>query len=118
MRSHGAPRTSRSADGGAPSLLNTIRGEHCEGPDAHELFCTSNGIEGATSAIEYEFVVAPRADGDYVERGGNFRALHPEWCRQAVPLPRLEARMRRLNKRLSDKGHVPLILEELIGGRL
>lgn len=56
----------------------------------------------------------------YPERslGVNFREKHREWCRQALPLPLYEERMRLLNLQLEAKGFAILMLEELVGGRL
>ena len=115
----GAPSTSKPADGvGPPTLLNTMRSEHCSQSDANLPFSTANGIEGATSALEWEFVVEPKGGFDYVERGGDFRVRSPELCRVVKPLAVFHGKMRRLNERLAAKGHVPLITEELVGGRL
>ena len=115
----GAPRTSRSGEGGgAPSLLNTMRNDHCAMRDSATPFWTSNGMEDAVSKEEWEFVVAPKRKKEYAERGGDFRSKHSEWCRQALPLPLYEARMARVNDKLQKAGHEPLIKEELVGGRL
>ena len=66
------------------SLLKAMEAEHCTSEDSKQPFDTSNGITGVTSATEWEFVVEPNAAPEhYAERGGNFRAEHPEWCRQA-----------------------------------
>ena len=59
-------------------------------------FDTSNGIEGATSKLEWEFVVAPvieDQDSPYAERGGDFRTAHREWCRKPEPLSVFEKKM-------------------------
>lgn len=118
----GAPRTSKDPNGGdgPPSLLNTMCSEHTALPDAHQSFATSNGIDGATSAAEWEFVVQPNCEHPelYVERGGNFRAEHPEWCRRPAPLAKYERRMQRMNAKLEAIGHVPMQIEEVVGGRL
>lgn len=117
----GAPRTSKDPKkGGRPSLLNTMCSEHCSLPDAHVPFSTSNGMDGATSAMEWEFVLSPNVKSLdlYVERGGDFRTAHPEWCRKPYPLAKFERRMKRLNDKLKAIGHVPMQIEEVVGGRL
>ena len=84
-------------------------------------FATSNGIEGATSKLEWEFVVAPVEDQDsrYAERGGDFRTAHREWCRKPEPLSVYEAKMaREVSPLLEKAGQAPLTLEELVAGRM
>jgi NLR family CARD domain-containing protein 3 len=114
---------------GPPLLLrdtegfNTIREgmrvEHCERADHTMPFSTSNGMEGATSALEWEFVVEPVLNSSrYVERGGDFPQLHPEWCRIAKPLSSFTAAFDERNARLAKGGHVPLAWDELVAGRL
>ena len=64
------------------SLFKAMETEHCAEKDAEVPFDTSNGIKGATSKLEWEFVVAPVVadqDSRYAERGGDFRTLHPDW---------------------------------------
>ena len=104
------------------SLFKAMQTEHCAEKDAEVPFDTSNGIEGATSKLEWEFVVAPVVedpDGRYAERGGDFRTVHPEWCRKAEPLSVYEAKMAdEMNPRLVEAGQAPLTKEELIAGRM
>ena len=58
----GAPRTSKDPiRGGPPSLLNTMRADHCAQPDARLGFRTSNGMEDVTPELEWEFVVVTPA---------------------------------------------------------
>ena len=109
---------SKPAEGGAPSLLNTMKLEHCAMPDSRQPFRTSNGMEGVLSEQEWEFVLAPSQKKEYAERGGDFRAEHPEWCRQALPLGVFELRMAQVNRKLAAKGLAQLIKEEVVGGRL
>ncbi|EOD32716.1 hypothetical protein EMIHUDRAFT_230507 [Emiliania huxleyi CCMP1516] len=104
------------------SLLKAMETEHCTLKDADEPFDTSNGIEGATSKLEWEFVVAPvieDQDSPYAERGGDFRTAHREWCRKPEPLLVYEKKMAdEMNPRLVEAGQAPLIKEELVAGRL
>ena len=102
------------------SLLKAMEAEHCQRPDKDKPFSTSNGIEGATSTREWEFVVNPIAtDPDrYVERGGTFRQEHPGWCRQPIELSVYVGKMEGINKKLVEVGQSELIMEELVAGRL
>ena len=102
------------------SLLKQAEREHCGLKDAELPFDTSNGIQGTTSAREWEFVVSPKTDGaeEYTERGGDFREKNPEWCRKAIPLAFYEEKMRAKNEELKNSGQTELILEELVAGRL
>ncbi|EOD35777.1 hypothetical protein EMIHUDRAFT_467364 [Emiliania huxleyi CCMP1516] len=103
------------------SLFKAMETEHCGEKDADVPFDTSNGIKGATSKLEWEFVVAPveDQDGRYAERGGDFRTAHSEWCRKPEPLPVYEAKMAdEMNPRLEAAGQAPLTKEELVAGRL
>ena len=103
------------------SLLKAMEAEHCTREDSGRPFDTSNGIKGVTSATEWEFVVQPNAaPGHYAERGGNFRAEHPEWCRKPLALSVFEERVRHKNAELKEakQAEVELIEEELVGGRL
>ena len=93
-----------------------MKAEHCEKKDAHLPFDTSNGIKGATSALEWEFITAPTTITNYVERGG-FREKHPDKCRKAGALAIYEEKMRLKNEELTKHGGTPLILEELVAGR-
>ena len=81
------------------SLLKAMEAEHCQRPDHDKPFSTSNGIEGATSALEWEFVVAPDTSSPdrYPERGGTFREEHPGWCRKPEELSVYEREMERMN---------------------
>ena len=101
------------------SLKSAMEAEHCSEKDASLPFSTSNGISGATSILEWQFVWDPRESVGYVERGGAFRDQHPEWCRKPLPLVVYKQKMEvEINPRLVDAGQPELILEELIGGRL
>ncbi|EOD31475.1 hypothetical protein EMIHUDRAFT_231872 [Emiliania huxleyi CCMP1516] len=102
------------------SLLKAMETEHCKEKDADVPFDTSNGIEGVSSRLEWEFVVAPVIeDGRYAERGGDFRTVHPDWCRKPEPLSVYEAKMAdEVNPRLVEAGQAPLTLEELVAGRI
>ena len=102
------------------SLFKAMQMEHCDEKDADVPFKTSNGIEGATPRLEWEFVVAPDTTDPerYVDRGGTFREEHPGWCRKPEPLSVYEARMEGTNEKLVDAGQSPLIKEELVAGRL
>jgi NLR family CARD domain-containing protein 3 len=103
------------------SLLKAMKLEHCQSKDSSLPFDTSNGIKGATSELEWEFVYSPdtSARDRYVERGGNFAEDHPDWCRSAVPLSKYIEKMEiDVNPRLKNVGQPPLIMEELIAGRL
>ena len=100
------------------SLMNSMAAEHCEAKDSRTPFDTSNGVEGATSETEWQFVVDPSAAGEYVERGGTFRAEHPDWCRMPTPLAVYKQTMEtEINPRLEAAGQPPLTEEELVGGR-
>lgn len=109
---------------GPPTLLGgsvreAMAHEHESSADSAVPFATSNGITGATPSAEWSFVVRPTATGAYVERGGDFRTRHPEWCRRPVPLDEMEERMEHaVNARLRERGHAALELDELIAGRL
>jgi hypothetical protein len=109
---------------GPPVLLNgsvrdAMAHEHVSSPDSHASFSTSNGIEGATPATEWAFVVQPTTNSSYAERDGEFRTRHPEWCRQPIPLAEMEERMETtVNARLRARGHATLDVDELIAGRL
>ena len=87
------------ADG---SLLKAMEAEHCDNKDSNQLFDTSNGMKGVTSATEWEFVVKPNtASGhDYPERGGSFREDHPKWCRKPLPLSVFKDELQRKNAEL------------------
>ena len=104
------------------SLFKAMEMEHCAEKDADVPFKTSNGIEGATSRLEWEFVVAPVVkdpDGRYPERGDDFRTAHPNWCRKPEPLSVYEKKMAdEMNPLLIQAGQAPLTLEELAAGRL
>ena len=102
------------------SLLNAMASEHRDQVDADLPFSTSNGVVGTTSAREWEFVNDPNVESTerYAERGGTFRETHPDRCRKPTPLAHYEEQMRRLNDELQGDGLAPLILEELVGGRL
>ena len=105
------------------SLLNTMKAEHCDQADAMEPFNTSNGIEGVTSKMEWEFVVQPDTTATepgsmYKERGGDFIATHREWCRVPTALTVYEEKMEEKNVELEEQGQTPLIREELVAGRL
>ena len=105
------------ADG---SLLKAMEAEHCSSKDSKQPFDTSNGMKGVTSATEWEFVVKPNIGHDYAERGGNFRAEHPEWCRKPLELSVFKDKLQRKNAELKEanQAEVELIEEELVGGRL
>ena len=103
------------------SLLKSLEREHCGLKDANLPFESSNGIKGTTPAKEWEFVFNPdtaAAPDMYAERSGDFRTRHPEWCRNPTSLADMEERMRLKNADLVSAGQTPLILEELIAGRL
>ena len=103
------------------SLLKSLEREHCGLKDANLPFESSNGIKGTTPAKEWEFVFKPdtaAAPDMYAERSGDFRTRHPEWCRNPTSLADMEERMRLKNADLVSAGQTPLILEELIAGRL
>jgi len=102
------------------SLLKAMEEEHCNKKDANLPFDTSNGIKGSTPRLEWGFVVAPLfEDGCYPERGGDFRTVHPEWCRKPEPLAVYEAKMAdEMNPRLVKAGQAPLTKEELVAGRM
>ena len=103
------------------SLLKSVQNEHCGKKDALLPFNSSNGIIGTTSAREWEFVHDPDTTAGpdvYSERGGDFRQMHPEWCRKPTALAVFEEKMRMKNEELERAGQTPLILEELIAGRL
>ena len=93
-----------------------MKAEHCDYEDANLPFSTSNGVQGATSAREWEFVTAPTRIENYVERG-DFRERHPEKCRKVEPLADYEKKMRLKNAELTESGGTPLLLEELVAGR-
>jgi len=104
------------------SLLKSMEQEHCGKKDAERPFDTSNGIKGATSKVEWEFVVSPDIDAAardrYPERGGDFRAMHPGWCRKPRTLDVMEEKMQAKNLELERAGQTKLIFAELIGGML
>ena len=100
------------------SLKEGMRSEHCEQPDSQLAFKTSNGFEGVTSELEWEFVTEPKEDKVYAERGGRFKEEHPDWCRKAVSLQTYKVQMDEVNLKLAKAGHTLMILEELLGGRL
>ena len=102
------------------SLLKAMEAEHCQRPDKDLPFDTSNGMSGAVSRLEWEFVVDPDTTSPerYVERGGTFREEHPGWCRKPEPLSVYEAKMEGINEKLVGAGQSPLIKEELVAGRL
>ena len=100
------------------SLLNAMRLEHCGQEDSAAPFETSNGMEGVTSVKEWEFVMDPKADFEYSERGGRFVDMHPEWCRKPRSPEVFQEKMAELNAKLESKKHTRMVLEELIGGRL
>ena len=100
------------------SLLKAMEVEHCGKGDCDMPFTTSNGMEDVTSKEEWEFVVEPEDGKAYKERGGGFREEHPEWCRRAIPLDVYEKEMERINAMLESKKHTPMVIEELVGGRL
>ena len=103
------------------SLLKAMEAEHCTSEDSKQPFDTSNGITGVTSATEWEFVVEPNAAPEhYAERGGNFRAEHPDWCRKPLALSVFEEKVQHKNAELREakQAEVELIKEELVGGRL
>eukprot|EP00445_Apocalathium_hangoei_P005925 CAMPEP_0203852806 /NCGR_PEP_ID=MMETSP0359-20131031/8149_1 /ASSEMBLY_ACC=CAM_ASM_000338 /TAXON_ID=268821 /ORGANISM="Scrippsiella Hangoei, Strain SHTV-5" /LENGTH=1009 /DNA_ID=CAMNT_0050769033 /DNA_START=39 /DNA_END=3068 /DNA_ORIENTATION=- len=54
-------------------LLESMKHEHCNGPDADTRFLSSNGVV-TTSRDEWEFVFCPKKDKIYGERNG-FRKL-------------------------------------------
>ena len=85
---------------------------------SHYLMRTNFQRQGVTSEKEWEFVVAPQLDVKYVERSGDFRELHPDWCHKLVPPAELEVRMSAVNERLVAAGHTEMVVDELIGGRL
>ena len=87
------------ADG---SLLKAMEAEHCDNKDSNQLFDTSNGMKGVTSATEWEFVVKPNtASGhDYPERGGSFREDHPGWCRKPLELSVFKDKLQCMNAEL------------------
>ena len=60
----------------------------------------------------------PQLDVKYVERSGDFRDLHPDWCRKLAPLAELEVKMSAVNESLVAAGHTEMVVDELIGGRL
>lgn len=72
----------------------------------------------STSALEWELIVAPSPGALPPEREGNFRMLHPTWCRGIRPFAELESEMERRNVDLRALGHAEMVREELIGGRL
>ena len=103
------------------SLLKQMECEHTREADSNQPFNTSNGIFGATSLEEWEFVVNPNPNGtSYVERSDGFDSEHPEWRRanHAQPLAFYAVRMDAQNARLKSKGHTAMTVEELVGGRL
>ena len=80
-------------------------------------FNTSNGVEGTTSELEWEFVVAPKEGFSYKERGGGFREEHPDWCRKPLLLSAFEKAFNDKNEQLRDNGHTEIIWDEIIAGR-
>ena len=98
-------------------LILAMADEHCAEKDATMPFNTSNGIKGATSETEWQFVVEPQGDA-YVERGGTFREEHPDWCRKPTPLAVYKKTMdTEINPKLEEAGQPALTVEELVGGR-
>ena len=80
-------------------------------------------IKGVTSAMEWEFVTVPDTSAKepgskYGERGGDFITTHRDWCRVPTALTVYEEKMRLKNMELEEQGQTPLILEELVAGRL
>ena len=99
------------------SLLSAMAAEHCDAADSDTPFTTPNGFEGATSRREWEWVVAPKMGGSYVERA-DIRAHNPTCSRQPIQLREYEVRMESINVRLRGEGHTEMTAVELVGGRL
>jgi len=86
-----------------------------------ESFKSSNGVT-THSAQEWEMVYDPQPDRSYPDRR-NFRTpsgeeLFPEKCRRPMGLNMLTERMEEVNLRLGQAGHVAMVLDEAIAGRL
>ena len=102
---------------GPPSMhvLHGMEREHCTGPDADAVFCTSNGMR-TTSRDEFEFVVRPQPGKEYPERADIIG--HPELCRQPHPPESFLSVLHLKNAQLEAEGHPVLMKEEQIAGRL
>ena len=48
--------------GTAGSLMKQMEHEHTKSPDSELPFSTSNGVAGASSSEEWEFVISPDPD--------------------------------------------------------
>ena len=101
------------------SLLKSMEREHCCEPDSTVPFETTNGVKGATSEREWEFVAEPRMFGDhagrYVEREGPHSPSHR---RSPCCIHMLQDRLKRVNVQLASRQQSLLVLEEVLGGRL
>jgi hypothetical protein len=85
-------------------------------PDSDAPFDTSNGVHGATSRSEWEFVTAPSDERSYVDR--QWSEEQRDCARAPVPLAQLEVKMAGVNARLRAANHVEMVAEELVGGRM
>jgi hypothetical protein len=95
--------------------MASLEHEHTAAKDAHNKFWSSNGLQ-TTSATEWEVVVAPKASMTYPERDG-FNRGDPE-CRVPEGLDSYKREMEARNKQLAAAGHAPMVVEELVAGRL
>ena len=102
---------------GPPAMdpADAMRREFCEGPDADNIFTTSNGIT-TTSRAEYEFVAQPVEGKAYPERKELIGK--PELRRKPLHPDHFKEQLARKNAELIAAFHSPLIEEEQIAGRL
>lgn len=103
-------------------ILEAMQEEHTVPRDTTVPFTTSNGFEGATSATEWEYVVAPKADSFYGCRNEFLNTRDPllreRNMRKIIDLDDYRAKMQSVNAQLVAGQHVPLRDADLIGGRL
>jgi hypothetical protein len=100
------------------SILKSMGREHTTEADSSVPFNTSNGMFGVTSREEWEFVADPSPGEVYLERQ-SFRSEESAGLqRKAIPLKEMEGRMDGINARLTERRFAPMIVEELVGGRL
>ena len=103
------------------SITMAMEADHCQHQDSTVAFQSSNGAS-TTAAQEWEIVYDPQPGKSYPERNA-FRTrageeLFPERCRHTMLPSLLRERMEEQNLRLDAAGHVPMVLDEAIAGRL
>ena len=114
-----------------PKLLNAMYREHCVADDSSDFFVSTNYAVETTSSIEWYYVNDPQAEGREhlkkfkldnwpAETSGDIPIEHRRFNPPGAPksLKDFDKDFERINRELKRMKEKPLLMEELIGGRM